>query len=542
MDVPLNDPTEEPLDETPEDVAILYSWANLPGARYRDFSASRREYRAQVRHRAAEELRQVELEAQAQAETAATESERLAREAERIARVSEGLDRPLELERALREAEEAARRAAVERVEAARRAEAAAIAEAAANREEREIVEARASAERQTARWKDSERRDLLPGFQPSSGSDPYEVAQGATVDGNLSTPNEALAYTQPERYRSELLRQEFHHPDPRPVFRVDPPSHWPPEPSAPAWLFGGNPSVATAPSANLAAALKKSRELVASRWQALNGAHDLLAEPVPEPPQQENTRIPCLAVFSLAGGVGKTTMVATLGRVLSSLGEEVMLADTTSHGLLPYYFGATELKHGVMRTFSPPSGSTDAPIHLVGYDFDQCLADKTSQRALAEEIAKSAAGVQRLLLDCNAGSGWLMRSLTRMKPTVLVPVAPDMNAVIGLQAVERYLQGAVDGEDQPVQPYYLLNQFDPSLPLHLDVREMLRRTLGDRLLPCVIHRSHAVGEALAEGMTVVDYQPEAAIAEDFLKLAKWLQGVSAAANRELPTMLRGER
>ena len=48
---------EEALAETPEDVAILYSWANLHGAKYRDFSASRREYRAQVRHRAAEELR-----------------------------------------------------------------------------------------------------------------------------------------------------------------------------------------------------------------------------------------------------------------------------------------------------------------------------------------------------------------------------------------------------------------------------------------------------------------------------------------------------
>ena len=56
------------LAETPEDVAILYSWANLHGAKYRDFSASRREYRAQVRHRAAEELREAELAAKSAAE------------------------------------------------------------------------------------------------------------------------------------------------------------------------------------------------------------------------------------------------------------------------------------------------------------------------------------------------------------------------------------------------------------------------------------------------------------------------------------------
>ena len=39
---------------TPEDVAALYTWANLQGARYRDFSASRKRYREQVRAQAAE--------------------------------------------------------------------------------------------------------------------------------------------------------------------------------------------------------------------------------------------------------------------------------------------------------------------------------------------------------------------------------------------------------------------------------------------------------------------------------------------------------
>ena len=34
---PLNEP-----NATPEDVATLYSWANLHGAKYRDFSAARR--------------------------------------------------------------------------------------------------------------------------------------------------------------------------------------------------------------------------------------------------------------------------------------------------------------------------------------------------------------------------------------------------------------------------------------------------------------------------------------------------------------------
>ncbi|MGH9605995.1 MAG: hypothetical protein ACRD3N_09885 [Terracidiphilus sp.] len=42
----LNDP-----NETPEDVATLYSWANLHGAQYRDFSASRAQTREKARQR-----------------------------------------------------------------------------------------------------------------------------------------------------------------------------------------------------------------------------------------------------------------------------------------------------------------------------------------------------------------------------------------------------------------------------------------------------------------------------------------------------------
>src|ERR1700693_5360831 len=65
-------------DSTPEDVAALYSWANLQGAKYRDYSASRREYRAQARYRAARAMLERELKAQVEAEAAAAGAERLA--------------------------------------------------------------------------------------------------------------------------------------------------------------------------------------------------------------------------------------------------------------------------------------------------------------------------------------------------------------------------------------------------------------------------------------------------------------------------------
>jgi hypothetical protein len=49
------------------------------------------------------------------------------------------------------------------------------------------------------------------------------------------------------------------------------------------------------------------------------------------------------VAVFSMAGGVGKRCLVATFGRALSALGEHVLLADTAAFGNLPFYFGLLE-------------------------------------------------------------------------------------------------------------------------------------------------------------------------------------------------------
>ncbi len=55
-------------DETPEDVATLYSWANLHGAKYRDFSASRAQTREKARQRVQEAIETERRRAREEAE------------------------------------------------------------------------------------------------------------------------------------------------------------------------------------------------------------------------------------------------------------------------------------------------------------------------------------------------------------------------------------------------------------------------------------------------------------------------------------------
>jgi cellulose synthase operon protein YhjQ len=318
---------------------------------------------------------------------------------------------------------------------------------------------------------------------------------------------------------------------------------------SAPAWLYEP-PSPPQRARVSLPEqtiphgdTLLDSRERVAARWFALKGVFDHAGRELPAmQPALPGARTPLLLVFSLAGGVGKTSLVATLGRALSSQGERVLLTDTTSHGLLPFYFGARELRPGAMRIFSPPAGSTNAPIHLVSYEMAGNAGDERRQAALTDEIFRNAQGCNRVVLDLAAGAEWLMRRMAALQPTVLVPVAPDMNSVISLQSVERLFEGMGDADGRPLLPFYVLNQFDATLPLHLDVREVLRRQLGDRLLRFVVRRSPVVSEALAEGMTVVDYAPEASVTKDYLDVAEWLREFSPPAAAGLRSPRWSER
>jgi cellulose synthase operon protein YhjQ len=276
---------------------------------------------------------------------------------------------------------------------------------------------------------------------------------------------------------------------------------------------------------------LQGSRDRLTSRWFALKGVFNGAAAPVEAVPAPAASRAPVLAVFSLAGGVGKTSLVATLGRALSARGERVLLVDTAAYGLLPFYFGARDQRPGQLRTFSPPGAGGDAPIQMVTVDPETFGPETAPQETLTGEIAKYSRGVSRVIVDLATASGATTRRVLRMSPIVLVPVIPDMSSVVSVSSIDAFFQhnSAVTGSN--VLPYYVLNQFDPSLPLHLDVREVLREQLGDRLLPFALRRAPAVSEALAEGMTVMDYAPNSTVAEDFGSLAGWVKNVSAPAS-----------
>jgi cellulose synthase operon protein YhjQ len=283
--------------------------------------------------------------------------------------------------------------------------------------------------------------------------------------------------------------------------------------------------------------------DAAATRWFAL---HSIFAPPEVITTPSLDDRPPMVAVFSLAGGVGKTCLVATLGRALAALGEHVLLADTAVYGPLPLYFGSREFKPGVVRTFSPPGGENDAPVQVLTLEPERYPGDGADEHdPLLGELGRDGRDASRILVDIGTASRQVTRRLLLLRPTILVPILPDMSSVATVRSLEAFLFNPANPpsrERETGTAFYLLNQFDASSPLHLDVRETLQQQLGDRLLPLVLRRSSAVSEALAEGTTVIDYAPGSAVAEDYMHLAGWLRSFSAPAAVGHPGMRWSER
>lgn len=638
--------------ETPEDVAVLFTWANLKGARYRDFSASRREYRAQMRHRAAQAKREAEARAKVEAEEAASAAERGARQAEEAARFHAAQARlaaerqrdtdviieQAAKERALQHAEQLSRQAASARIEAARHAQALRSAEIAVRREAMEMAEAHASAERKAERYEaaqfylgtqqtgssagESELETVYSDPQPASV--PIRPAQttefednmlparfpqrrsslalvplrhadssaaAASVEDSKQTEDQRTTGASPARLYYEpnatetatavdqYARFMSSEPCSEPIDSTEReleeaiaelPSrrHRTPvrngaaltrdsdqfqsggagkEAPIPSWIethtSASQSPLAAAVSSPVDNTLQHSRERVASRWYALKGVFD------PATPEMEPTESraregvpPILAIFSIAGGVGKTSLAASLARALAAQGERVLLTDTTSHGVLPYYFGATEIRAGVVRTFSPPPGSTDEAIHLISYDLARREGETGLLDDVGQRLTRDSKGFGRVVVDLCSSATAVVERLVGLGATVLVPVGPDMNSIISLGTVDRLFAGMSDPSGRPVTPRFLLTQFEASLPLQVDIREVMQRKLEERLLPFVIRRSPAVAEALAEGMTVIDYMPQEGIAKDYLQLAAWVRTLTAPAKEGLRSARWSER
>jgi cellulose synthase operon protein YhjQ len=236
----------------------------------------------------------------------------------------------------------------------------------------------------------------------------------------------------------------------------------------------------------------------------------------------------PAIALHSVAGGGGVTTILATLSRALSLREESVLVADASEYSTLALYFGGRRLSAGLNTVVLPGA----APIYLrtsgsLDSDAPGLEPRLVNDQWLCDAVDPLRGSIERILFECSGTMDPRSDESLWRSAISLVVLVPDMRSAVGIRRVIRQFHEREQRLGFAIPKYFLLNKFDDASSLNVDMRDWFSQELGDSLLPFVIRRDEHVAEALAEGLTILDYAPDSAAAQDFLKLISWVQGVN---------------
>jgi cellulose biosynthesis protein BcsQ len=226
------------------------------------------------------------------------------------------------------------------------------------------------------------------------------------------------------------------------------------------------------------------------------------------------------MAFASCAGGVGKTTLCATIARVLSPRLSKVLIADRCREGIIPYFFSLERQSAGGLQTVNPNARRPGYQMTLVAVPCNH--ASDPSNAAWLEQLQSESA---LTLLDLPTFNERSMTTALDRTAQFVVPLVPDVQSIASIARVEE-LSGIAEGEHSPCgRSLFVLNRFDEARPLHREIRAYLEKLLEDRLAPVAVRESEFIPEALSLGMTVLDHMPQAPVVKDFEQLVPWLEG-----------------
>ena len=239
--------------------------------------------------------------------------------------------------------------------------------------------------------------------------------------------------------------------------------------------------------------------------------------------------RVPTIFVTSTMGGVGATTIAATLGHGLAKVGDRVAIAESEASLVLPFYFGTRGGQEGPLLQFDVPGCPHVIQVvkgieQFTSQSSSKRLSPNDRENELLARVREAAKISTRFVFD--ASRLCLEDLLAAAKPfqKTLVAIVPDFGCTLAVLGLEERLNEKLADSQQTDRPLYVFNKFDHELALHRDIEALLKSHLGNRLLPVILRRSDSLSEALAKGMTVLDYCPNAGISHDFQQLAEWVR------------------
>lgn len=212
------------------------------------------------------------------------------------------------------------------------------------------------------------------------------------------------------------------------------------------------------------------------------------------------------IAVLSAKGGVGKTTLVAALGKLLQRPGGRTLVLDLDAQNALVSHLQLPRASAGINQARLHDLGWSEVLCHsATGVD---CLpfgpSNAADQRDFEAQLASNPAFLMEqladldlgkddlLLIDTPSGASPWLHPVLAIADQVLAVTLADAASYLVLDKLQAWLAPLPAG-----RCHFLVNQVDERSPLSLDMSAVLQQQLASQWLAAV-PLDPQVGEALA--------------------------------------------
>jgi chromosome partitioning protein len=267
------------------------------------------------------------------------------------------------------------------------------------------------------------------------------------------------------------------------------------------------------------------------------------------------------IAVLNQKGGVGKTTTVANIAAALASAGLKVVVIDLDPQAHLTIHLNIDpeNVEAGSYNVLTQSAKFEDqimlvrpnlwilpSNINLVGAE-SELVNVVGRETILREAIKQSEDKFDYLIIDCAPSLGLLALNALAACDEILIPLQPHF---LALQGMGKLLQ-TVELVNRRINPnlkvkWILLCMFDNRVSLSSEVRadieQFFQQARGTncawsqaQVLPVYIRRNVKLAEAPSYGKTIFEYEPDCHGAEDYRKVAEFINGQSQPQSQVNP-------
>ncbi len=264
-------------------------------------------------------------------------------------------------------------------------------------------------------------------------------------------------------------------------------------------------------------------------------GGQPSCADDAPPSHQRFVLRPTVVALISINGGVGRSTLATALSSGLQRLGESVVALDLDPQNALRQHFGVEHERLGVGRSslFKAPwttvlqAGFCGCQVLPFG-DTDTRQKENL-QRWLAGEpqwLARhlSALGLSEghmVIVDTPAGNNVYLNQALGVADIVLVVAQPNAACLGTLDQLDELLAPHLERE-RAARCHWVINQLDESSAFDLDMLKAFTLRRGESPLK-VVHRDPAISEALAFATDPLERTAPSLAADDINDLCRLL-------------------